>query len=75
MRLFSHVDPNRLAEEGEDLVAHRFPAGPVAFASPRDLPMTESPQVRPRGFWPALKEFCNPPRTSSVISESVRLKK
>jgi hypothetical protein len=29
--------PNRLAEEGEDLVAHRFPTGSVGFASPRDL--------------------------------------
>ena len=29
--------PNRLAEEGESLVAHRFPTGSVGFASPEDL--------------------------------------
>ena len=58
--------PNRLAEEEEDLVAHRFLTGPVGFASPRDLPMTDSPHVRPRGFWSALKEFFNPPRTNPV---------
>ena len=29
--------PNRLAEEQEDLVAHRFPTGSMGLASPADL--------------------------------------
>src|SRR5581483_1674311 len=29
--------PNRLAQEGEELVAHRFPTGSLGLASPGDL--------------------------------------
>jgi len=29
--------PNRLAREGEELVAHRFPTGSLGLASPADL--------------------------------------
>ena len=42
--------PNRLAEEGEDLVAHRFPTGSVGLASPRDLHMPDSLRTRCEGF-------------------------
>jgi len=43
--------PNRLAEEGESLVAHRFPTGSVGFASPEDLCKTVQWQgARPLGF-------------------------
>ena len=29
--------PNRLAQEGEELVAHRFPTGSMGLASPADV--------------------------------------
>lgn len=54
--------PNRLAEEGEDLVAHTFPTGSIGFASPRDVCRTNAPQAQPQGFWSALKNFLRPAR-------------
>ena len=42
--------PNRLAEEGEVLVTHRFSTGSLGFASPSDLCKTAHP-ARPRGVW------------------------
>lgn len=58
------VIPNRLAEEGENLVAHRFPTGSMGFASPRDLCKTTPSQLaRPLGFWSALKNFFSPSET------------
>jgi hypothetical protein len=59
------VIPNRLAREGESLVAHRFPTGSVGFASPRDLCKT-SQGARPLEFWSALKNFFSPPETKPV---------
>jgi len=59
--------PNRLAEEGESLVAHRFPTGPVGFASPNDLcEKAQLRRTRPVGFWSALKDFFSPPKTNPV---------
>lgn len=58
--------PNRLAEEGEDLVAHRFPTGPVGFASATDLRITVAPHARPQGFWLTLKNSFNPPKANPV---------
>lgn len=46
-----HTNPNRLAQEGEDLVAHRFPTGSIGLASPNDLKpkiTAEKPKSR---FW------------------------
>lgn len=59
--------PNRLAQEGEDLVAHRFPTGSLGLASPLDLKRGQepAPAVR-RSFWCVMKEFFNPPRTEPV---------
>ena len=54
--------PNRLAEEGEDLVAHTFPTGSIGFASPRDVCRTNPPRAQPQGFWPALKKYLRPAR-------------
>jgi hypothetical protein len=61
--------PNRLAREGEDLVAHRFPTGSLGLASPADLkrPAAPKPPAR-RGFWCAVKDFFNPPRTAPVCA-------
>jgi len=59
--------PNRLAQEGEDLVAHRFPTGSLGLASPADLKRaTETPSPARKTFWCALKEFFNPPKAEPV---------
>ncbi|MFN7994635.1 MAG: hypothetical protein U0Q18_13595 [Bryobacteraceae bacterium] len=54
--------PNRLATEGEELIAHRFPTGSVGLASPADLSRISDPaQAQTTGFWTAVKNFFNPP--------------
>ena len=59
--------PNRLAQEGEDLVTHRFPTGSLGLASPADLKRAADPPVPARkSFWCAIKEFFNPPKTEPV---------
>jgi hypothetical protein len=59
--------PNRLAKEGEDLVAHRFPTGSLGLASPSDLKRAADPALPVRrSFWCAVKEFFNPPKTEPV---------
>lgn len=61
------VIPNRLAEEGENLVAHRFPTGSMGFASPRDLcGQPRRPTSRPLDLWLALKDFFSPPEPKKV---------
>ena len=61
--------PNRLAREGEDLVAHRFPTGSLGLAAPDDLrrAMAPKPAAR-RSLWCAVKDFFNPPRTTPVCA-------
>ena len=55
--------PNRLAQEGEELVAHRFPTGSLGLASPGDLKrIADAPAPARRNFWNSLKEFFNPPK-------------
>jgi len=59
--------PNRLAREGEELVAHRFPTGSLGLASPADLKRASDPKAPARRtFWCVVKEFFNPPRTCPV---------
>lgn len=59
--------PNRLAQEGEELVAHRFPTGSLGLASPADLKRVADPPVPARrSLWCAVKEFFNPPKTEPV---------
>jgi hypothetical protein len=60
------VVPNRLAQEGEELVAHQFPTGSLGLASPADLRRAACPRPIARGFWSALKEFFNPSRAEPV---------
>jgi len=57
--------PNRLANEGEDLVVHRFPSGSMGLASPNDLRPPDGDGQR-RSFWQAVKEFFNPVDTCAV---------
>jgi len=59
--------PNRLAVEGEELAAHRFPTGSVGLASRADLSRISDPaQIRPRGFWATVMNFFNPPVRQAV---------
>jgi hypothetical protein len=59
--------PNRLAQEGEDLVAHRFPTGSLGLASPGDIKRCNGAPAQTRtGFWSAVKELFNPPKTDPV---------
>jgi hypothetical protein len=59
--------PNRLAQEGEDLVAHRFPTGSLGLACPADLQrISETPQTERKTFWVAMKDFFNPPKAEPV---------
>ena len=48
--------PNRLAAEGEELVAHRFVTGSMGLASEADLRPPEVAQTRgSKGFWQIVK--------------------
>ena len=59
--------PNRLAQEGEQLVSHRFPTGSLGMASPGDLKRACALQPPKRtGWWRRAVEFFDPPRTASV---------
>lgn len=59
--------PNRLAREGEDLVAHRFPTGSLGLASPADLKRAiDPPPPARKNFWRAVVEFFNPPKSEPV---------
>jgi hypothetical protein len=61
--------PNRLAQEGEDLVAHRFPTGSLGLASPEDLKVPAIPKTAARrGFWRAVQEFLNPTKGKPVCA-------
>jgi hypothetical protein len=61
--------PNRLARQGEELVAHRFPTGSLGLASPADVAKSAEPPVAGgRNFWCAVREFFNPPRTEPVAA-------
>jgi hypothetical protein len=59
--------PNRLADEGEELVLHRFATGTLGFASVSDLAQQEiQMKDRPAGFWPAVKAFFAPRRCAQL---------
>jgi hypothetical protein len=61
--------PNRLAVEGEELVAHRFPTGSMGLASPADLRrMTDPAQPERRSLWQTIKDFFNPPQAEPVCA-------
>ena len=59
--------PNRLAREGEDLVAHRFPTGSMGLAAPADLRRVADPVgPKTKGFWQSLRSFFSPPKVDPV---------
>jgi hypothetical protein len=59
--------PNRLAQEGEELVTYRFPTGSLGLASPREVARAAT-AVAPgrKSFFSLLKEFFNPPVACAV---------
>jgi len=61
--------PNRLAQEGEDLVAHQFPTGSLGLASAADIKrLADPPKPEYKSFWRSVQEFFNPPRTGPVCA-------
>lgn len=59
--------PNRLAQEGEELVTYRFPTGSLGLASPPDVARATSAATPVRKtFFGMLKEFFNPPVACQV---------
>jgi hypothetical protein len=71
--------PNRLAAEGEELVAHRFLTGSIGFTSPQEAQaIAEARAAQKRsGFWAALKGLFSvepePPVTAVCIPPGARL--
>jgi len=58
--------PNRLAQEGEELVAYRFPTGSLGLASPADVKQAICAPKANKSIWTNLKEFFNPARLAPV---------
>lgn len=50
-----HGLPNRLAREGEDLVAHRFSTGAMGLASPADVRRQMQSKPENASWWSAIK--------------------
>jgi hypothetical protein len=58
---------NRIAEEGEEVVLHKFKTGTLGFTSLHDLIRFETTaKTKACGFWSTLKD-CLLPRTSSPL--------
>jgi hypothetical protein len=61
--------PNRLAQEGEELVAYRFPTGSLGLADPCDVKRASAPPPHAnKTLWTRVVEFFNPPRTEPVCA-------
>jgi len=61
-----HGLPNRLAREGEDLVAYRFSTGAMGLASPADTRRQTQSRPGKQGFWAAIKASFLPPLFSEI---------
>ena len=60
---------NRLAQEGEELVVHRFCTGSRGLASPADLNRVASRKIAT--LWALMKEFLGPPLAETVCAVCV----
>jgi hypothetical protein len=60
--------PNRLAQEGEDLVVHRFYTGSLGLVSPAELNRALPSMVKKKTFWALVKEFFGPPPVGTVCA-------
>jgi hypothetical protein len=63
-----HSIQNRLAQEGEDLLLHKFETGSIGFASESDMLKCEAvEQKETSSFWGAMREWLLlPPRSARV---------
>ena len=62
-----HGLPNRLAQEGEDLVAHRFPTGAIGLTSPAELcRAADCTRSQKKSFWSLIKAAIIPPGMSEI---------
>jgi hypothetical protein len=71
--------PNRLAQEGEELVTYRFPTGSLGLASAADATRISGPATQEKKtFWQNVRDFFDPPRTEQMcavcIAPGARLK-
>jgi hypothetical protein len=62
------TQPNRLAQEGEQLVVHRFPIGSLGLASPEDVKRRPVRPMYRKTIWTKIKEFIIPPQTDPVAA-------
>jgi len=58
--------PNRLAQENEELVAHRFPTGSMGLASPAEVEQKAKPEAPKRTIWRVLDVVFNPGQSGPV---------
>jgi hypothetical protein len=58
-----HGLPNRLARDGEELVAHRFSTGAIGLTSPAELcrAVNSTNTTEKKSFWSAIKALIFPP--------------
>lgn len=62
-----YTTQNRLAEEGEELVLHRFATGTLGFASVSDLAERETlSKCEPDSFWAAMKALLSPKKSTQL---------
>jgi hypothetical protein len=59
---------NRLPEEGEELILHRFTTGTLGFASVFDVSTPKASTSETRGLWAAMKDWL-----SAGLPRSARL--
>ena len=59
--------PNRLAQEGEELVVYRFYTGSIGLASPDDLDCLTAVRAT-RGFWAKVRDFLCLPEPEPVCA-------
>jgi len=61
--------PNRLAQENEELVTHRFPTGSLGMASPADVWEATAPRPPARQtIWQKIRAFFDPPAARAVCA-------
>jgi hypothetical protein len=61
--------PNRLAQEGEELVTHRFPTGSLGLASPVDVRAATAPRPAVQHtVWQKIRAFFDPPAAPAVCA-------
>jgi hypothetical protein len=60
--------PNRLANEGDDLVVHRFSTGTIGLISSRVPTQAASPKLGYRAIWEAIKDFFRDADTNQSVA-------